>query len=554
MRTINGQILRKAIIFGTNELERNKEEINALNVFPVPDGDTGANMSMTAHSAANEVAKTNTDDVHAVAKAASSGALRGARGNSGVILSQLFRGFAKGLEGKTEVDVYGIAEGFVRAKEAAYKAVMKPKEGTILTVARAVADAAEEAAKQTTDIETMLKIILERSYKVLAQTEFMLQELKDAKVVDAGGKGLLYIIEGILAADYTVEVQVASPAANKPAEALNAAAHASGDIEFGYCTEMFIDLSTGIKKKFEDIETDLAQFLDTMGDSIVLVGEDDVVKIHIHTNNPGAVMEKSLTLGQLSNIKIDNMRLQHAELVSFDNSYAHAPTVKKEVPQTPAKAIGVIAVASGHGFKDIFDQLGVDYVIEGGQTMNPSTEDFLSAVAQVNATDIILLPNNSNIILAAQQAVKMSDKNLHVIPTRSVPEGISGMYALDPEAQVAEVVTAMETAAKNTQTGQVTFSIKDTTHKGTAIKKGDILSILGSDIVHVKNNVAEGAKALIETMIKGTPEFVNIYYGEEATEAQANELKAYIEGINKQIEVAVYSGGQSLYYYLISAE
>ena len=564
MKTIDGKILKDAIIHGINELDKHKEIINALNVFPVPDGDTGTNMTMTANTAGKEVEKLDTSDIFAVAKAASGGSLRGARGNSGVILSQLFRGFAKGLEGKTEVDTKGLAVAFVKAMESAYKAVMKPKEGTILTIAKALAESAEKSARVTKNIDEMLELMLKDAHKMLIQTEFMLQELTDAGVVDAGGRGLLYVLEGALHADYSKPANLNTPTAPSATPAMpagNAAAHASGDIEFGYCTEMFIDLSSkkGSEVKnapaFEDIEQELLTFLDDVGDSVVLVGDENVVKIHVHTNNPGAVMERSLTYGDLSSIKIENMRLQHEEMVSFATDVRTTTTpVATAMPTQQEKPVGILAVASGDGFAEIFKDLNVDYVIEGGQTMNPSTESFLDAIEHINAKDIIIMPNNSNIILAAQQAQKMSNKTIHVLVTKTVPEGIAAMYAYDLSKDVPTILANMEKAVKNTKTGQVTYAVKDTSYKNLQIKNGDILCMLGNEIVDAKQDIHEGAIALLQTMAKDSPEFINIYYGQEATEDGAKKLANYIEENHPDVEVEVRNGGQSHYFYVMSAE
>ena len=556
MKTINGNIFKNAIIYGINELDKNKETINSLNVFPVPDGDTGTNMTMTAYSAANEVIKLNNEnDIFLIAKAASSGALRGARGNSGVILSQLFRGFAKGLEDKNKIDTKVLANAFVKAMEAAYKAVMKPKEGTILTIAKALAEAASEICKKEDDIIKMLEEMLEHSHRVLIKTQFMLPELKEAKVVDAGGRGLIYILEGAINADYSKNATLNVITASKTSENVNVLANAVGDIKFAYCTEMFIDLATKNEFSYEDIEQDFLTYLDSMGDSIVLVGDENIVKIHIHTNNPGAVMERAVSYGDLSNIKIENMRLQHQEIVSFATDIHTKPTIIEKTDNIPQKNIGVLAVSSGNGFNEIFQQLNVDQIIEGGQTMNPSTENFLTAIEKINAKEIIILPNNSNIILAAQQAKKMSNKNVHVLTTKTVPEGIAAMYNYNIDANINDNIRSMEIAVEKTQTGLVTYAVKDSSYKNINIKNGDILCILNGEIVEVKSNIQEGAKFLINIITKNTlTEFINIYYGEETKENEAMELKSYIEKSHKDIEIDVRNGGQSHYYYIISAE
>ncbi|MCL1996729.1 MAG: DAK2 domain-containing protein [Defluviitaleaceae bacterium] len=554
MKTINGNILRKAIIFGINELDKNKGEINSLNVFPVPDGDTGTNMTMTAYSAGKEVEKLSTTNISTVAKAASSGSLRGARGNSGVILSQLFRGFAKGVEGKEEIDAKGFSVGFVKAMEAAYKAVMKPKEGTILTIAKALAESATEISKREENIEIMLKEMIVHGHKVLVKTQFMLPELREAKVIDAGGRGLLYVLEGALNANYSHDVALNSLTAAKDPQPTGVLAATGADIKFAYCTEMFIDLATKSKKNFEEIEDEMLKYLDSMGDSVVLVGDENIVKIHIHTNNPGAVLENSLKYGDLSNIKIDNMRLQHEEIVSFATDIQTKPTIASDT-DVVAKKIAILAVASGAGFKDIFLKLNADTVIEGGQTMNPSTDCFLQAIDKMQAADILILPNNSNIILAAQQAQKMTKKSVHVLNTKTLPEGIAAMYNYNIDADIFDNLASMEEGVKNTFTGQVTYAVKDSAYKDITIKKGDIICMLNNEIVDTKTNVQEAATALITTMAETKkPEFINIYYGEEADEKGANLLKEHIETNYPSIEVEAYNGGQSHYYYVISAE
>lgn len=547
MKKIDGVMLKKAIIFGINELEKNKELINSLNVFPVPDGDTGSNMTMTAHSAGSAILALDTTDIYQVAKTASSGALRGARGNSGVILSQLFRGFAKGLENKQEIDGFGLAEALHTAMEAAYKAVMKPKEGTILTIAKALAQSAEK--HKQADIKKMLAKVLHDAHKTLVKTQFMLPELKEAKVVDAGGKGLLHMLEGALAGNYSVTPALSAVAVSH-SSAISAVFSANADIKFAYCTEMFID----IKQTFvyEEIEQELLVFLDSLGDSIVLAGDENVVKIHVHTNNPGSVMEKALTYGDLSNIKVDNMRLQHEEAVSFAN--VHTSPTFVEAKTKEQKELGVLAVAGGPGLKKILLDLSVDYVIEGGQTMNPSTESFLEAIDEINAKSIIILPNNSNIILAAQQAQTMSDKNVHVLITKTVPEGIAAMYSYNVSESIGNNIARMQAAVEITRTGQITYAIKDSSYKNQPIKKGDILSILDGEINQIKNSPKEAALGLLDIMGKEEPEFISIYYGQDVSLKEAEEILDYAKKTNKNTEVDLRHGGQPLYYYLISAE
>lgn len=555
---IDGHILRKAIICGANELDKNKGYIDSLNVFPVPDGDTGINMSMTALAAAKEVEKLNTNNIYEVAKVASNGSLRGARGNSGVILSQLFRGFAKGVEGKTQINAEELSEAFIKAMEAAYKAVMKPKEGTILTIARALGENSVEVAFDEEDIEIVLKYVLEKGHQMLAKTQFMLPELKQAGVVDAGGRGLLYIIEGALASgNIQGDIKVNQIGDSTQSENIKpqsyAAVNSTGNIEFGYCTELFINIGEGLKvKAFEDIENSLKAYLQSMGDSIVLVGDDDIVKIHVHTNNPGAVLEKALTIGPISKIKIDNMREQHSSMVSFLDEG------QNYTPQEPLqhKNIGFIAVSTGKGLKELFKSLGVDNIIEGGQTMNPSTETFLSAIEKVNSDNIVVLPNNKNIILAAEQAAKLcTDKKVYVLPTETVPQGVASIVSFVPDIGIEENLKQMKSAITNVRTGQITYAIRDTSIDGKEIKDGDILCILEGKITHVNKNIIDGTKELIDTIVKANmPDIISIYYGEDQTEEDAKIIAKYIEDKYEECEVEIFNGGQPLYYYIISAE
>ena len=549
--TIDGHLLRAAIIHAVNNLEKNKEIVNSLNVFPVPDGDTGNNMTSTARSAAKAVIMLHTDDIYEVAKAAASGALRGARGNSGVILSQLFRGFAKGLEGKKKANSEELKTAFLGATEASYKAVMKPKEGTILTIGKTLAVAAEEFYKSEQDIRKFLEKILVAANKMLIKTEFMLPELRAAKVVDSGGKGLIYMLEGILEADFSKEPILEEVISSETSSYSNFSTDV--DIEFAYCTEMFIDLSTGKDKlSFENIEEPLKKFLETQGDSIVVVGDESIVKIHIHTNDPGVVMQKSLTYGQLSNIKIENMRLQHEELVSFAPEIKTKTTEKK---RSFEKGISVISVSSGDGFSDIFEGLGVGHVISGGQTMNPSAEDFLKAINSLNTEEIIILPNNSNVILAAEQASKMEkSKKVVVVSTKTIPEGITSMYNLNPDISAEKNKEAMIEAIKNTSTGEVTFAVRDTSIEGVEIKKDDMLCILDNKIINTFKTPIEAGVEIITKMLEKNPEFINIYYGDSASLEDALKLKEIAENMNKEAEVEVHSGGQPLYNYIISAE
>ena len=558
--TLNGVRLGRMIIAGANELAANKQLVDAMNVFPVPDGDTGTNMSLTVMAAAREAEKKGSLMAADVTKAASSGALRGARGNSGVITSQLFRGFAKGLEGLEEAGVKELAAAAQQAVKTAYKAVMKPKEGTILTVARGCAEAAEKLSHETEDIETFLTGIIAYGHEVLAQTPEMLPVLKQAGVVDAGGRGLLFILEGALkqlkAGDQYVALNDGQNAA-APAPEMDFASLASIEnesITFGYCTEFFIN----VQGADETVTTGLKNYLGTIGDSVVCVADDEIIKIHVHTDHPGLAIEKALTIGSLTGLKIDNMREQHTNKISFTNAPAAAPSAPvAEVPavEQPKKDVGFVSISAGAGLTAIFKNLGVDEVIEGGQTMNPSTEDILNAVDKINADHIFVLPNNKNIILAAEQAAALSeDKKLHVIPSRSVPEGISAMFCFEADADPDEMEAAMKDAIKLVDTATVTYAVRDTSIGDKEIREGNILGMLNDQIEVVAEDVMEGTKELIKASIKDESEVVGIYYGADATEESAEELAAFIEENYPDCEVEVQSGGQPLYYYIISVE
>ena len=557
--TLNGVRLGRMIIAGANELAANKQLVDAMNVFPVPDGDTGTNMSLTVMAAAREAEKKGSLMAADVTKAASSGALRGARGNSGVITSQLFRGFAKGLEGMEEAGVKELAAAAEQAVKTAYKAVMKPKEGTILTVARGCAEAAEKLSHETDDIEAFLSGIIAYGHEVLAQTPEMLPVLKQAGVVDAGGRGLLYILEGALkqlkAGDQHVTLNDGQNAAAAAPEMdfASLASIENESITFGYCTEFFIN----VQGADETVTTGLKNYLGTIGDSVVCVADDEIIKIHVHTDHPGLAIEKALTIGSLTGLKIDNMREQHTNAISFAGEAAPAPAAAPAAPvaEQPRKDVGFVSISAGAGLTAIFKNLGVDEVIEGGQTMNPSTEDILNAVDKINADHIFVLPNNKNIILAAEQAAALSeDKKLHVIPSRSVPEGISAMFCFEADADPDEMEAAMKDAIRLVDTATVTYAVRDTSIGDKEIKAGNILGMLNDQIEVVAEDVMEGTKELIKASIKDESEVVGIYYGADATEESAEELAAFIEENYPDCEVEVQSGGQPLYYYIISVE
>lgn len=553
--TLNGVRLSRMIIAGANELAANKQLVDAMNVFPVPDGDTGTNMSLTVMAAAREAEKSGSLKVADITKVASSGALRGARGNSGVITSQLFRGFAKGLEGMKEAGVKELAAAAEQAVKTAYKAVMKPKEGTILTVARGCAEAAAKLAEETDEIEVFLKGIIEHGHAVLAQTPDMLPVLKQAGVVDAGGRGLLYILEGALkqmGGDLPVTLADGQSAAAAPE--MDFASLASVDnesITFGYCTEFFINV-----KDADDATTQgLKSYLGTIGDSIVCVADDEIIKIHVHTDHPGLAIEKALTIGSLSGLKIDNMREQHTNKINFAADAPKPTRAAAPAAEQPKKDVGFVSISAGEGLTSIFKNLGVDEVIEGGQTMNPSTEDILNAVDKINADHIFVLPNNKNIILAAEQAAKLSeDKKLHVIPSRSVPEGISAMFCFEHEADPDDMEEAMKEAIQMVNTATVTYAVRDTSIGDKEIKEGNILGMLNDQIEVVAEDVMEGTKELIKASVTEESEVVGIYYGADVTEEDAEELAAFIEENYPDCEVEVQNGGQPLYYYIISVE
>lgn len=552
---LNGYRLQKMIIAGANALIANKQTVDAMNVFPVPDGDTGTNMSLTVLAAAKEAEKGDALRVDAVVKRAASGALRGARGNSGVITSQLFRGFSKGLEGLEEAGVKELAVAMEQGVKTAYKAVMKPKEGTILTVARACAEAAEYVCQETDDIELFLKKVLEHAHKVLNQTPDMLPVLKEAGVVDAGGRGLLYILEGALEHIHTEEeIALAEPTQETQQTYAALASVENQSITFGYCTEFFIN----VKQADDAVIQQLKSYLGTIGDSVVCVSDEEIIKIHVHTDHPGLALEKALTIGSLSGLKIDNMREQHNNMIDFAApvGVAQPKAVKTaEKQNTPKKEIGFVAISAGDGLTAIFHNLGVDEVLEGGQTMNPSTEDILNAVAKVNADNVFILPNNKNIILAAEQAAALSeDKKLYVIPTKSVPQGITAMFCHETDTTPEALADAMNEAITTVTTASVTFAVRETTIGEKEIHEGDILGMLEGDIAVVGEDMAQTTKDLLAKAITEDSEMIGVYYGADVSEQDAADMVAYIEENYPDCEVELQSGGQPLYYYIISVE
>ena len=557
-KTINVDVLAKMFLAGAQNIEAKKDYINELNVFPVPDGDTGTNMSMTIMSAAKEVTALNKPAMKDLAKAISSGSLRGARGNSGVILSQLLRGFTKAIKEEKEIDVLALAAACQRARDTAYKAVMKPKEGTILTVASGIATKAAEMAEETDDLEVFIPAVIEHAQDVLNQTPEMLPVLKEAGVVDSGGQGLLEVIKGAYDAFLGKEIDysVIEPSTGVTVNKVNA--EDTADIKFGYCTE-FIILT---EKEFtEDDEREFKKFLSSIGDSIVCVADDDVVKIHVHTNDPGLAIQKALTYGQLSKMKIDNMREEHQEKLIRDAEKLAEEQAKEEAAYEekktaePRKAMGFITVSIGAGMNEIFKELGEDYIIEGGQTMNPSTEDMLNAIDRVNADTVFILPNNKNIVLAANQAKSLvEEKEIIVIPTKTVPQGITAIINFMPDADAKTNEEAMLEEIKNVKTGQVTYAVRDTHIDDKEIHEGDIMGIGDSGILAVGKDLEETTKELIANLVDEDSELISIYYGEEVSEEDAEKFTEEITELYPDVDVDIQFGGQPIYYYVLAVE
>ena len=550
--TIGAQLCAKMFLAGASNLEANKEWINELNVFPVPDGDTGTNMTLTIMSAAKEVASLEELNLETLAKAISSGSLRGARGNSGVILSQLLRGFTKTIKYEKEITTDIIVEACQKAVATAYKAVMKPKEGTILTVAKGCAEKASELAAEGADMETILGGALSYAEDVLAQTPEMLPVLKEAGVVDSGGQGLIQVLKGAFDAYLGKEVNYTIESGEKAAGAQVSAEAPAAEIKFGYCTEFIIMT----KKPMEEAE-ELAfkAFLESIGDSIVVVADDDIVKVHVHTNQPGVAITKALTYGELSRMKIDNMREEHQEKLIKDASKRAQEEAKAAKPAMPHKEVGFISVSIGEGIGEIFRGLGVDYLIEGGQTMNPSTEDMLNAIEQVNADTIYILPNNKNIILAANQAQALTkDKQIIVIPTKTVPQGISAIINYAPDKSAEENKEAMTEGLSLIKTGQITYAVRDTHIDDKTIHEGNIMGIGDHSILAVGEEIAAVTKETISLMLDEDSELISVYYGADISEEDAQALGAELEEQYPDCEVEVYSGGQPIYYYVVSVE
>lgn len=563
--TIDAGMVKKAFLAGAKGLEAKKDWINELNVFPVPDGDTGTNMTMTIMAAAKAVAELEDPDMEQLAKAISSGSLRGARGNSGVILSQLLRGFTKEIQGTASIDVTILANAMVRGTETAYKAVMKPKEGTILTVAKGMADKAIEMAAQTDDIVIFAKAVIEEGDYVLSQTPEMLPVLKQAGVVDSGGQGLMQVVKGAFdgltgkCSDFSFEdAGILKPSSEKAPQSAGASRTDidTADIRFGYCTEFIIKLEKEYSQKDED---ELKKYLGSIGDSLVVVSDDEIVKIHVHTNHPGLAFEKGLTYGSLSRMKVDNMREEHEERVIQDSErlakeQAAQPNPAEE-ETSERKPYGFITVSCGDGLSEIFKGIGADYLIEGGQTMNPSTEDMLNAIKKVNADHIFILPNNKNIIMAANQARDLTeDKEIIVIPSKTVPQGITALVNFIPDLTPEENLENMTAEMERVQTAQITYAVRNTSIDGMEIHEGDIMAIGDHGMLAVDTSVLGAAKAALEAMLNEDSELVTIYYGSDVTEADAEAFRKQAEEEFPDKEIELQYGGQPIYYYMISAE
>ena len=556
-KVIDAQLLQKAFIAGAYNLEKNKDYINELNVFPVPDGDTGSNMSLTIMAAAREVSALENPSMDELSKTISSGSLRGARGNSGVILSQLLRGFCKEIKGKKQITVSVLSDGFVRAVETAYKAVMKPKEGTILTVAKGVAEKAVELSEMDMDFETLGQEILDHGNEVLKQTPELLPVLKEAGVVDSGGQGLMEFLTGAyngLTGKEVINEPLTSGGAAKT-QTMSSEEIDTSHIKYGYCTEFIIMLE---KEYNAEIETKFKEFLTSIGDSLVVVSDDEIVKVHVHTNHPGLAFEKGLEYGSLTSMKIDNMREEHKEKVIHEQDRkkaAEQEAVQEAKKEEPKKPFGFVAVSVGEGLNDIFKDLGVDHIIEGGQTMNPSTEDVLDAISKVNAETVFVFPNNKNIILAANQAAEIEEeKKVIVIPTKTIPQGISALISFDESATAEANQAGMEDAITAVKSGQVTYAVRDTSIDGKEIKTGDYMGIDDAGIQAVGQDITEVVKDLIGAMADEDSELLSIYYGSDVEEEKANALVEAVQAAYPDFEVEAHAGGQPIYYYILSLE
>ncbi len=552
---IDASLLAKMFLAGANNLEAKKEWINELNVFPVPDGDTGTNMSMTILAAAKEVSSLEKKDMKSVAKAISSGSLRGARGNSGVILSQLFRGFTKVIANYEYIDTVVLAEACDKAVETAYKAVMKPKEGTILTVARGAADKAIDMVEETDDLEVFIKAVIDEAERVLQKTPDMLPVLKQAGVVDSGGQGLIVVLQGAYDALMGKEIDYSSfESAQTSGGITKISAETEAEIKFGYCTEFIIVLNKPLRD--EEVAKYKA-FLTSIGDSIVVVADDEIVKTHVHTNDPGLAIQEALKHGSLSKIKIDNMREEHQERLIRDAQKVAAEQAKAEAEAAPVelKEMGFISVSAGAGLSEIFSGLGVDVIIEGGQTMNPSTDDILHAIEKVPAKNVFVLPNNKNIILAANQAAELSEeKKIYVIPTKTIPQGISALINFIPEQSAEENADRMTGELCNVKSGEITYAVRDTVIDDKEIKENDYMGIGDDGLLAVGAELNETLLAMIDELVDEESGIISLYYGEDVSEEDAQALADQLQEKYEDLEVEVNDGGQPIYYYILSVE
>lgn len=542
---IDGELFRKALSGSAGLLENNKEELNSLNVFPVPDGDTGTNMSLTMGSALKQGLSVKENDVYRIALATSKGSLMGARGNSGVILSQLFRGFADALKGKDSIDVKTLAKGLQNASDTAYKAVMKPTEGTILTVARESAEFAMKLSREEKDILVFLKKVIDKSNDTLSKTPDMLPVLKQAGVVDAGGKGYVYVLTGAYNALTGIEEFKEGLIQGRDAktELVHREEISTDNILYGYCTEFIIDTD------YEDIDT-FRDKLSVYGDSLMVVGGEGLIKVHIHTDNPGIVLETALKKGELKDIKIDNMRYQHEEILLNSENL----NTEEASNQNTKKKYSFVSVSIGEGVDEVFKGLNVDFIVKGGQTMNPSTEDLVNAVESTTGEYVIILPNNGNIILAAEQSKELSQKNIYVLPTKSIPEGIAALLAFDENKDIDENIDEMKDSIQDVLTGEVTYAVRDTEFNNNQIKKDDIIGISNGDIVSQGKDINEVGKELIDKMINENISIITIFYGKDISKETAEELGASLEKIYEDTDIEIVFGGQPLYYYIFSLE
>lgn len=554
INSIDAKTLQKMFLAGAKNLEAKKEWINELNVFPVPDGDTGTNMTLTIMSAAREVGSLENPTMESLAKAISSGSLRGARGNSGVILSQLFRGFTKEIKDVNEIDAVILANAMQRAVETAYKAVMKPKEGTILTVAKGAADKTSELVRTTSDLSVILEQVVKHADYVLSQTPEMLPVLKQAGVVDSGGQGLMQVLKGAYDAFLGKEIDLTIEGTGRQS-LVKPSSTESFDIKFGYCTEFIIMVE---KEYNHTTEHEFKAYLESIGDSIVVVSDDDIVKVHVHTNDPGFAIQRALQYGSLTSIKIDNMREEHQEKIIKDAEKmaemqkAEDQSATKDMPK---KEVGFISVSVGEGLDEIFKGLGVDYIIEGGQTMNPSTEDMLNAIAKVNADHIFILPNNKNIILAAEQAKQLTeDKDIIVIPSKTIPQGITAIINFVQDKTPEENQSRMINEMNRVKTGQVTYAVRNTKIDDKEIKEGDIMGIGDHAILSVGSSIQDTTIKLIAELVDGDSELISIYYGNEIKKEDAEALAADLEEAYPDFDIELHAGGQPVYYYILSVE